>query len=216
MITAVATTVAKRNLINTLVPIMMEALIVGLGILTKPLRAVFTLHPPRRSTVLGNIALSSDGSGFTDGLQAMWSYFRGWKRKIGVVTLLFTSVLTAGWTRSCFVEDRLVFFDGSGVSIVSRDQQISRLQEASDMVDIRRGWPAWRSTNKDARKVRFPTSKYSFLGFGREEEQFGYYFGIRYFVPYWSIVAPLTLLSAWCLLTKPRTKPATKREPRHE
>jgi hypothetical protein len=29
-------------------------------------------------------------------------------------------------------------------------------------------------------------------------------------VPFWSIAMPLTLISAWCLLTKCRTKPATE------
>jgi hypothetical protein len=32
-------------------------------------------------------------------------------------------------------------------------------------------------------------------------------------IPYWSIGIPLTLISAWCLLSKPRTKPAAKPEP---
>jgi hypothetical protein len=32
------------------------------------------------------------------------------------------------------------------------------------------------------------------------------------FVPYWSVILPLTLISAWCLLTKSRAKPATKQE----
>jgi hypothetical protein len=34
-------------------------------------------------------------------------------------------------------------------------------------------------------------------------------------IPYWSIAMPLTLFSAWCLLTNPRNKSVTKPEPSH-
>src|SRR5882757_6755381 len=35
----------------------------------------------------------------------MGEFFRGWRRKIGVVTLVMASVLTVGWTRSLTLHD---------------------------------------------------------------------------------------------------------------
>jgi hypothetical protein len=55
------------------------------------------------------------------------------------------------------------------------------------------------------------------LGFGivRYESDGGFYLK-GWFAHYWSIILPLTLISAWCLLTKPRTtEPAAKPEPPH-
>jgi len=41
----------------------------------------------------------------------MKEFFQGWRRKIGVVTLVMALVFMAGWVRSLVVEDELDFHD---------------------------------------------------------------------------------------------------------
>lgn len=35
----------------------------------------------------------------------MWSFFHGWRRKAGVVTLVMALAMAAAWVRSCVVDD---------------------------------------------------------------------------------------------------------------
>lgn len=38
----------------------------------------------------------------------MWEFFRGWRRKVGVLTLMMTCIFAAGWVRSFFTIDEFV------------------------------------------------------------------------------------------------------------
>ena len=95
----------------------------------------------------------------------MGEFFRGWRRKAGLVTLAMACLLTVAWMRSCVTLDEFLLESLDGW-IVSSDQTIqfeSSVSDASGMVGIGTIWS----------------------------------------VPYWSLVLPLTLLSAWLILIKP-------------
>jgi hypothetical protein len=154
----------------------------------------------------------------------MWSYFRGWKRKIGVVTLAMACGFMMAWMRSFHYWDAFTFVSGNSLdrllfghegitwertlepgSVLLRvsHRRYRCIYDAKGLRPLLEGWNyrhLWR---------------WQFCGFDfgelMVEGQAGKH-RLLFSVPYWSIVAPLTLISAWCLLTKPRLKPATKPE----
>jgi hypothetical protein len=89
----------------------------------------------------------------------MGSYFKPWRRKIGVVTLMLACVLAANWICSAFAERCLNLF-GIGLYFTP---------EATEVVTV---------------------NSMCIVGI--------------FVVSHWLIVIPLTLLSAWLLLSKPR------------
>jgi hypothetical protein len=165
----------------------------------------------------------------------MWTYFRGWKRKIGAITLGLACVFVAEWVRSS------VMFDG--IEIISSNSKYS--------LSSVRGKIRWFYAHGD--QARVEKREFRFPSFVLDENNFDSKFELRLKrwsfvlsdfrfmtgsesqlfysdlvqaqgppvlvnqiiaqIPYWSIVLPLTVISAWCLLTKPRTKTATKPEP---
>ena len=56
----------------------------------------------------------------------MGDYFKLWRRKIGVVTLVVACVFAVGWVRSQFVEDGIYFcpFNGLSVFVESANQSL--------------------------------------------------------------------------------------------
>ena len=101
----------------------------------------------------------------------MFNYFRGWRRKAGLVTLLMACVFAAGWVRSLTEIDRLGLFGG---------------------------WVCSWGGSMRLVEVSFITTQIG--GASVRAAQLTPFFSI----PYWMIVLPLTLLSAWLLLSKPR------------
>ena len=115
----------------------------------------------------------------------MGEFFRGWRRKVGVVTLVMALVAMVGWIRSGFVDEWVAVCLGERTLFV--------------LVSTWRGlslesWPGmppdsppflWRSNQHN------PSD-----GLTPDDGQ------LR--IPYCFIVIPLTLLSAFLLLTKPR------------
>jgi hypothetical protein len=138
----------------------------------------------------------------------MREFFRGWKRKIGAAALAMTCVFAMGWLRSFANYDRkffqiddhrflLIFSSNSCFGTTITIQSDIRLPPDVPKIDLR------------------------FVGFSMSAE-----FGTNYFagptgqvfhvaIPYWLIVTPLTLISAWCLLSKPPSKPTAQPESGH-
>ncbi len=120
----------------------------------------------------------------------MWEFFRGWRRKIGVVTLVIAYMFAAGWVRSLFIEDTLVFTDGSQhqtlSSLYGKVYWDSKIEWTFDP-----GWFTWFTTD-----LRVSTLLAASLA--------SWETGESYCIPYWSIVLPLALLSLWLLLFKSR------------
>lgn len=163
----------------------------------------------------------------------MGDYFTPWRRKLGVVTLVMTCILMVGWVRS--IEKReslhLTLWQVQNI-VISVD---GKLVIARCPVNMNFGAVEWISLpttsvfgprNGSLRPVDASTLFNVFRGnfnkFEWRRQFFGFDCGvivrvsdsalrIRYiFAPYWSLVIPLTLLSAWLLLSKPR--PSKPRE----
>jgi len=146
----------------------------------------------------------------------MLEFFRGWKRKAGCVTLMVACVFMALWLRSLCLEDNI---------------QIPSTASSRKLFVSKDGTLAWRAGRGYASRIR-PLRWYSYqlrpetfegLKCLRNDEwcvfNFSEYvddesvggankeYQLRiYSVAYWSIVLPLTAVSAWLLLSKPRVK----------
>ena len=141
----------------------------------------------------------------------MSEFFRGWKRKVGVVTLLMACLSTAGWVRSrgvcdlvsVYRTDALFRFMSSGGYLGWFDHRqgidTSRLKTMP--------FPSWRmrllADHPDEFESTAITWKIRCLGFGIGDCSGRTTSVLR--VPYWSFTVPLTLISLWLLLSKPRT-----------
>ena len=130
----------------------------------------------------------------------MGEFFRGWRRKVGVVTLLMACVLMAGWIRS------LTHFEGVSLPVermpnhffVSWDSSLVWLTENAGVTGP---YPRFKSrsiTGVDDRIFKSPHYewRWKWCGFG-----FGVGTGSSLTViPYWSTTIPMTLVSVWLLL----------------
>jgi hypothetical protein len=153
----------------------------------------------------------------------MREFFRGWKRKIGVLTLGLACVLMMVWARSNFVWDSLEIPFGEGT--------------AFGLSSLFGGIDVYRTTAREKGWVKYPLTWYASNVLTEEDadEDFrpynpwtipyayewrwdlaGFHAGVTRvlgfkcedcMIPYWFVVLSLILFSAWCLLTKPRTKP---------
>ena len=110
----------------------------------------------------------------------MGDFFKPWRRKIGIVTLMLACVFAAGWVRSQYKAD--VF--------------IMPLNESSNgVISSRNG------------EIQWATAEFNHIGKPYEPDgltELKNLPTVLRSVPYWPIVIPLTLLSAWLLLSKPR------------
>ena len=124
----------------------------------------------------------------------MGEFFKGRKRKLGVVTLLLALVFTAGWVRSVVTaatpfRPNLIAFspatyevkDGDFVGIGTERQSLTWWEFDTYDVDD----PTGHIGNTTAPVIVFA-------------------------IPFWSIILPLTLVSAFLLLSKPRKSSQTK------
>ncbi len=148
----------------------------------------------------------------------MGEFFRGWKRKVGFMTLMMALALAGGWVRSAFVEDSIEIPTGrhSSISLVSGYSQLLLKVDLHPCSDDTLPIPTWRSV-KLWGGIRWyddlPTVfQWEWNGFALAEvpyqelldDDWQDYRSTYYFAPYWSITIPLTLVSLWVLLSKPR------------
>jgi len=101
----------------------------------------------------------------------MGSYFKPWRRKFGVVTLVMACVFAGGWVKT-----------------------LTRYEEMS--------------FHASANLELFIESGEGIFSFGRLVEKNANNFSVLWYcrLPYWLLVIPLTLLSGWLLLSKPRRR----------
>ena len=150
-------------------------------------------------------------------------FLKGWKRKVGMATLVMACLFTMGWVRS--------FFYHEGFAIPSRTQSASHslwsnqdgLSWVKEMcLDNPDHWKdnqsfQWGSRRQSGKSVLdgFGTIRHNLLGF----EVFDISYRhvnlqsgpngdrvqmIVWIIPYWSISTPLALLAVWMLIFKPR------------
>ena len=120
----------------------------------------------------------------------MGEFLKGWRRKAGLVTLALACVLTAGWMRSYVVFDDQMSLDvpfGSPRIVWSIGGYVCSAPDGPRATPIESDLPSILDMQI---RVGRPTMA-------------------DVVIPYWSLVLPLTLLSAWLILGKPRkVKPA--------
>ena len=157
-------------------------------------------------------------------------YFKPCRRKLGVVTLVLACSIMGMWIRGRFKVDSIYFLhrdfvsEGNGINFVRfvpKDPNLVYFE----IFPIRSSTyaPHWDSyenpSNLDHwsfRRFGFGyNERYSGWGGSRGDETFQTTLTRQIWrVPYWSIVIPLTLTSAWLLLSKPRAnKPKPDSEP---
>ena len=153
----------------------------------------------------------------------MGEFFRGWKRKIGVLTLLIACVLMLGWVRSLSIEDAATLSGKTTHLILTSSQSkmvLTRHRDATGMTaaSYQAGWTSnpitdvWASTPIEKERFwkrfgfNFEIGTVTTVGF-YQQAQVEY---CNLVVPYWSIVIPLIMLSAFLLLSNPGPSTPTK------
>lgn len=144
----------------------------------------------------------------------MREFYRSWKRKAGCVTLVVALVSTGVWVRSRTTVDVIVIWGktancdiisgAEGFLIVAGQRPIGQIHcsVAKRSVEITilsqkfvstRGSPVKWDAFQASSLVIYPS-----VNDAKTKDR------TIPMVPYWSIVTPLTLLSAWLLLSKSR------------
>lgn len=120
----------------------------------------------------------------------MHTFFYGWRRKAGCVTLFVACVAMGLWLRSLFIEDTVIFFDGFGHQTLNSlngslywDSQMEWTFDPGSLT-----WFTLELRNSEMLAASMTTWNESFL------------------IPDWSIVIPLTLLSAYLIRCTPRNR----------
>lgn len=134
----------------------------------------------------------------------MRDFFKPWRRRLGVLTLVMACVFAAGWVRSLTVQDVCaVDFDSFAVYVVSVDHNLSAVVRSRDREFI---WsPPFVASYKfepfdDVCKSLNLNRVLANIRFGKGEEPGGSWTALS--IPVYFFVLPLTLLSAWLLLSK--------------
>lgn len=145
----------------------------------------------------------------------MQEFFRGWKRKTGIVTLLITCMLTAGWVRSTRMYERFGYRTGEScfhwIYSVRGEIWWIRSQEHDGHLDFK-----WYASGPDTTFLLcLPSDRTWYWRIGKLEygEYAETFLKHRYvMMPYWLLVIPLTLVSAWLFFSKLRPTKATQSE----
>ena len=156
----------------------------------------------------------------------MGEFFRGWRRKLGVVMLVMACVFTGMWVRGFAFEDAIRL--GNGQRIVTRGRVLQTLSTSSrngliwkhEETDCDMTWVAgWQSRPVEKMDEFDPVTdpvtsfvnsnvldwRWQLCGFdigrfhGATADRLSYWR-----ISHSSITIPLTLISFWLLLTKPR------------
>lgn len=165
----------------------------------------------------------------------MLTFFKGWKRKVGVLTLLLACALAAFWMRGLEFEDvwqpsygkKLGDIHEAPVQHVFRVSHYGLTWQRSQSLDG--GSFAWEPSfssdiisiaaqiEEKGEKRDAPHMKWRWRGAGFDfyDSESDDILRSRRRVPYWAIVLPLTFASAWLLLsrnksTTPRTSTASR------
>ncbi|MDB5344825.1 MAG: hypothetical protein JWP89_3202 [Schlesneria sp.] len=146
----------------------------------------------------------------------MKAFFRGWRRKAGIITLLMACASSSVWLRSFVTTDWLTVPGGkrareplkivsSRGSVAVLPLRYSKLTEAMQTFEL--SVPKLYSrpaVSIETQPGIWFTWHWKRSGFGYATEDSGRYW--LFMFPYWSIVVPLTFLAAYLILWKPKQK----------
>ena len=142
----------------------------------------------------------------------MGEFFRGWKTRIGCITLMIGCVFMAGWVRTFSQRDLvgIKFSSQSSVFVESAEQTIGFGMERANKTPIWDIFPTWQTSPSSGvkpldnnRHVKWSLQWRDF-GIGGNYQDYPDYLLLEVHAPYWLITIPLTALSAYLLLTKSR------------
>jgi hypothetical protein len=150
----------------------------------------------------------------------MGVYFSPWRRKVGVVTLLMACVAMSAWVRSQITQDTLTIGFGSSIqrTLVSISGRLIMVHVSIDAKLPIRTIP-WTSQKAGDREweLRFELPDRSraiwqhavsedLFSTGTDEMGANFTsFAVKWCqIPYWFIISPLTLVTCWLLISKPR------------
>lgn len=139
----------------------------------------------------------------------MAEFFRGWKRKVGVVTLVSALMLVTGWMRSGTTQDHLQIkvtdnltyhFVSSRTSLGWQGIHWAEPEHSLRHVDM------WNCAT-DSRMAQSEDYLHDVVvqTISRSADVPNEMTIKAWSAPYWYIVIPLALISAWLLLSKPRS-----------
>ena len=160
----------------------------------------------------------------------MTEFFRGWKRKVGLLTLLMALTLMGAWIRSLRICDTYYFtHNHSVVTFRSVDrwvgcrigwhpERIPLWYSPVDIGDDENGWTSRGGSDRMGDTIAdgkwsWPRPVWNGVNVHWNWELAGFRFYSAtvvdpetlniYCIPYWSLVLPLTAFAAYLLLTKP-------------
>lgn len=136
----------------------------------------------------------------------MREFFRGWKRKAGLVTLVLACVFAAGWVRSL---DKMDDVDLPDWGITSNFLRVCDGEISLNNILPSEHERAGGVTDAEYESRNHTSSRWCGFAFEQAYPKNGS--RIRaYTIPFWALVIPLTLLSAWLLLNRSKQlKPTT-------
>lgn len=143
----------------------------------------------------------------------MREFFRGWRRKLGVVTLGLALLVMGWWIRSLYSTDGMTIScekECTLYQLVSIDSSLAWKHSdwsANRSIPIIPLWETVEAFKLDEVVLSPGTVRFRWWGFYIVDLVFPERTTRWWIVPYWSIVIPLTLLSAFLLLSTPQ--PAT-------
>lgn len=153
----------------------------------------------------------------------MPTYFKPLRRKIGVIALVMACVFAGGWVRSLKTRDNLVFprpkiqhamASAAGVLRWTKYVNVGKPIFGANSEPV-----GDREDHDSFWKNRTVHWRWGALGFdfGSATDADGnlakQHEMVRWAIPYWSIVIPLTAISIWLLLSKPPAKLEPKTTP---
>ena len=136
----------------------------------------------------------------------MGEFFKLWRRKFGVVTLVTACVFMGGWVRSYTTTDILRVCTGKK-RVDEFNSDFSRL--AWVRWENYQSIPAFYSSEEANELDLFHCygipcqSHWCEFKYGSEKYEHGSFTRVMWMIPYWSVIVPLTLISFWLLLSKP-------------
>jgi len=143
----------------------------------------------------------------------MGEFFHGWRRKAGCVTLVLATVFMLGWIRSMGISDGAVIqFVALTHVLISTDGHFRWMCHSGNFPTSDRithlQWPVEQAVEHPFIAIVGGEIEWQWRcrwrGFDIGE---GHIIGLplnAWAIPYWSVVLPLTALSAFLLLSKPR------------
>jgi len=133
----------------------------------------------------------------------MGDFFKGWRRQLGLRTLVVACVFMAGWVRSLTTTDQLhgkkLFGEIHSFGSQSGAFYWIRLKPCQSPVPVSPLIPD-PDRHSLARKLGF-----SDIEIRHNSNGMTMFTGKGTVIPYWIITVPLTLISFWLLFSKPRS-----------